>query len=151
MHQQLAVLLLLSKVAGGARLSDAALPGITTRAFLALHHFGREAIRVSALPPGRGREVAVVPYQQTSSNRGAVLRAAAEDHRRTHVPDLMGRCRIDGQAHPCYQYAAAGLVLSTVSESEVHPTGGVRTAVLLIGSVVLAIGILAALWLWWVR
>ena len=103
---------------------------------------------MSALLSGPGRRVATVSYRQPS--RGDVLRAAAEHRRHHHVPDLTGRCLVDGQAHPCYDHTAASLMLTSVPESTVTPPGGVSTAVALVVSVVLAVAGLAAVWLLWV-
>jgi hypothetical protein len=95
--------------------------------------------------PGR----AVVPYQP---NPSTVLRAAAEQRQRDHIPDLARRCRIDGRPHPCYDYTAAGLVLATVGKPEnAAPSSSTAVRVLVAASVVIAAGILAAVWLWWVQ
>jgi hypothetical protein len=114
-----------------------------TPALLPSNHFTLDGrARVS---PGR----AVVPYQP---NPSTVLRAAAEQRRRDHTPDLARQCRIDGHPHPCYDYTAAGLVLATVGgPGSTTPSSSTAVRVLVAASVVIAAGILAAVWLWWAR
>jgi hypothetical protein len=78
-----------------------------------------------------------------------MLRITAEQRRDRHAPDLMGRCRVDGQPHPCYDHAAAGLMLSSIAEIDAPPPSGSGGAVALVVAAVLAVASLATMWLWW--
>jgi hypothetical protein len=81
-----------------------------------------------------------------------LLRATAERRRADHVPNLAGRCRIDGHPHPCYDHTTAGMVLATVGEPGTPvPSSSTAVRVLLTSSAHLAVAALAAVWLVWVQ
>jgi hypothetical protein len=104
---------------------------------------------MSAPSPGSGREVVVAPYQPGLPD---VFRATAERRRHDHSPGLDGRCRVDGQpAGQCYDFFAAGRVLSAMAEPMAHPTSSARAGIVLVVSAVVAVVVLAAVWLLWVR
>ncbi|HEX2417776.1 MAG TPA: hypothetical protein VHJ83_06590 [Micromonosporaceae bacterium] len=103
-----------------------------------------------SVPAGPGHEV--VAYQQASPGLAATLRAIAEQRRRDHTSDLRGRCRVDRTPHSsCYEYIAAGLVLSAMADPAEPQPSSARTAAFLLGSVVAAVVGLAAVWAFWVR
>ena len=122
-----------------------------TRVSLVVHHFGRES-RVSVPPfSNPGRQIATVARPPDPGLDGG-LRAVAEQRRYFHVPNLAGRCRVDGQPHPCYDFAAAGVVLSVVAGSAPSPRlTSTRAGVTLAVTMVAAVALLAAVWLLWVR
>lgn len=80
------------------------------------------------------------------------LRLTAERHRREHVSNLSGRCVVDGQPHPCYSYAAAGVVLGVGAEATAsRPSRGRAALLVLTGltvGLILGVGI-TTLWPLW--
>ena len=136
--------LLLSCVVRGIRVQMSSFRHVTWLCSFGLHTPLWMGARVSV----SGRQV--VPYQRSS--HGVVLRAIAGQRRHDHQSDLYGRCRVDGEpAGQCYDSFAAGLVLSAVTESTVSPRSSARAGVALAVSAVVAVAVLAAVWLLWVR